>query len=146
MGKSKTKTGAERESIGLKIDTSLVPFELIAAAATGLNYGAMKYSRRNYELGLTDVELLNSIDRHTRALMAGEEIDADSGLPHGVMLASATAMYTACKFRGTMAITLTDAPAVYSKDPGTPSSIADVSVLFNNIAKEAMKGRTNKTD
>ena len=86
------ETGAQRASINSKIDTSLVPFELIAMAAVGLNYGAEKYAPRNFEQGLHMSDLLNSIDRHNRALMAGEAIDEDSDLPHLALLASSIAM------------------------------------------------------
>lgn len=87
-------SGAMRESIGSKIDTTLVPYELICAAAMGLNYGAEKYSERNFERGLSLRTLLGSIERHTRAMMDGEYIDIESGLPHYVLLASSVAMLT----------------------------------------------------
>ena len=87
-----SRSGAQRESIGTKIDTTLVPYELILAAAQGLNYGAEKYSERNFELGLPMRTLLGSIERHNQALKDGENIDADSGLPHFVLLASSVAM------------------------------------------------------
>ncbi len=86
------ETGAQRASINSKIDTSLVPFELIAMAAVGLNYGAEKYTPHNFEKGLHMSDLLNSIDRHNRALMAGECYDEDSNLPHLALLASSVAM------------------------------------------------------
>ena len=86
------ETGAQRASINSKIDTSLVPFELIAMAAVGLNYGAEKYTPHNFEKGLHMSDLLNSIDRHNRALMAGEWTDVDSNLPHIALLASSIAM------------------------------------------------------
>jgi len=86
------ETGAQRASINSKIDTSLVPFELIAMAAVGLNYGAEKYAPRNFEQGLHMSDLLNSIDRHNRALMAGEWTDEDSDLAHIALLASSVAM------------------------------------------------------
>lgn len=85
-------TGAIRESIGTKIDTTLVPYELIASAAIGLNYGALKYSERNFERGLSYRTLLGSIERHTRAMMDGEFMDGPSNLPHHALLASSVAM------------------------------------------------------
>lgn len=85
-------TGARRESIGTKIDTLLVPFELTVMAAVGLNYGEVKYAARNFEKGLSYRSLCNSIDRHNRAVMDGEEIDESSGLPHLALLASSVAM------------------------------------------------------
>ena len=88
-------SGALRASIGTKIDTKLVPYALICYAAAGLNYGADKYSPRNFEKGFPLSSLLMSIERHMRALMNGEEYDSGvngSQLPHVVMLASSIAM------------------------------------------------------
>lgn len=88
----KSASGAMRESIGTKIDTTLVPYEAICAIAVGLNYGAEKYEPRNYEKGLSYRQLCMSIERHNRAILDGEVIDTDSGLPHFVLLASSIAM------------------------------------------------------
>lgn len=96
------KTGAVRESIGTKISTHLVPYEAIAAMAVGLNYGEYKYEARNFELGMRESVMLNSIDRHNRALMDGEGLDEDTQLPHFYLLASSVAMYLALKMRGTL--------------------------------------------
>jgi hypothetical protein len=89
-------TGALREGIGTKIDTTLVPHELIVLAAVGLNYGAEKYAPRNFEKGFRLSDLSNSIDRHNRAMMAGETTDPDSGLPHVALLTSSVAMLAFC--------------------------------------------------
>lgn len=87
-----TASGAKRESIGTKIDTDLVPFELIAAAAVGLGLGEYKYAARNFEKGLSYRSLINSLERHCKALKDGEEFDADTGIPHYMLIASSTAM------------------------------------------------------
>lgn len=87
-----TETGAQRQSIGTKIDTDLVPFELIVAAAVGLGLGEHKYAARNFEKGLSYRSLINSLERHCKALKDGEEIDADTGIPHYMLIASSTAM------------------------------------------------------
>lgn len=87
-----TETGAQRESIGTKIDTDLVPFELIVAAAVGLGLGEYKYTARNFEKGLSYRSLINSIERHCKALKDGEELDKDTGIPHYMLIASSTAM------------------------------------------------------
>lgn len=95
------ETGAVRESINTKIDTSLVPYDFICAVAVGLNYGAAsKYPARNWEHGLNISDLLNSVDRHTRALMAGEKVDYSSQLPHHILLASSAAMLVSSIMRG----------------------------------------------
>lgn len=87
-----TDTGAMRESIGTKIDTDLVPFELIVAAAVGLGLGEQKYKARNFEKGLSYRSLINSLERHCKALKDGEELDTDTGIPHNMLIASSTAM------------------------------------------------------
>ena len=94
------ETGAQRESIGTKIDTTLVPYDFICAVAAGLNYGVHKYDERNWEKGLHMRDLLNSVDRHNRAIMNGENVDASSGLPHFVLLASSAAMLVSSMMRG----------------------------------------------
>ena len=88
-----SSTGAMRESIGTKISTHLVPYELTLAAAVGLNYGEKKYAARNFERGLPATGLLGSIERHTKAIMDGEFLDGPSGLPHYCLLASSVAMF-----------------------------------------------------
>jgi len=87
-----TKSGAMRASIGTKINTDLVPFELIVAAAVGLGLGEHKYAARNFEKGLSYRSLINSIERHCKALKDGEELDSDTGIPHYMLIASSTAM------------------------------------------------------
>lgn len=92
MSYGTTETGAQRESIGTKIDTDLVPFELIVAAAVGLGLGEHKYAARNFEKGLSYRSLINSLERHCKSLKDGEEIDPDTGIPHYMLIASSTAM------------------------------------------------------
>ncbi|CBW47019.1 structural protein [Roseovarius sp. 217 phage 1] len=87
-----TETGAQRQSIGTKIDTDLVPFELTVAAAVGLGLGEHKYAARNFEKGLSYRSLINSLERHCKALKDGEEFDKDTGIPHYMLIASSTAM------------------------------------------------------
>ena len=81
-------SGAMRAAIGTKIDTNLVPYEGIVAAAMAFNYGALKYQAHNYRKGLSFTNLLESLKRHAHALELGEEIDLDSGLPHYAMIAA----------------------------------------------------------
>lgn len=92
MNYGETETGAKRQSIGTKIDTDLVPFELIIATAIGLGLGEHKYGTRNFEKGLSYRSLINSLERHCKALKDGEEIDEDTGIPHYMLIASSTAM------------------------------------------------------
>jgi len=87
-----TESGAQRQSIGTKIDTDLVPFELIVAAAVGLGLGEYKYAARNFEKGLSYRSLINSLERHCKSLKDGEYADPDTGIPHYMLIASSTAM------------------------------------------------------
>lgn len=87
-----TETGAQRQSIGTKINTDLVPFELVIAAAVGLGLGEYKYAARNFEKGLSYKSLINSLERHCKALKDGETLDPDTGIPHYMLIASSTAM------------------------------------------------------
>lgn len=127
-------SGAMRECIGTKIDTSLVPQELVVMAAIGLNYGAGKYAPRNFEKGFRLSDLTNSIDRHNRALMAGERIDNDSGLPHEVLLASSVAMLSFCSMQGRLD---------YDVPPRDDSvlTLEAVSKAAQNIQNEGQKRR-----
>ena len=87
-----TASGAARESIGTKIDTDLVPYELMVAAAVGLGLGEYKYEARNFEKGLSYRSLINSIERHCKSLKDGEWEDEDTKIPHYMLIASSTAM------------------------------------------------------
>lgn len=87
-----TETGAMRQSIGTKINTDLVPYELVVCAAVGLGLGEHKYSARNFEKGLSYKSLLGSVERHQKALLDGEELDKDTQIPHYMLLASSVAM------------------------------------------------------
>jgi hypothetical protein len=121
--------GALRESIGTKIDTSLVPYELIVLAACGMNHGAEKYAPNNYRAGFKLTQLLGSIERHNRAMMVGEVIDGRSGLPHVALLASSVAMLCENWMNGTV---IDDVAHV-----GREDSTANIAVRAEHISKHA---------
>lgn len=54
--------------------------------ALGLTEGALKYGRHNYRVagGILASVYFDATNRHLDALMAGQDIDPDSGLYHGV--------------------------------------------------------------
>lgn len=81
MGQSMTGTNAQRHNAG-KLRWSLVDFESMEDMLRVLEFGAGKYSPDNWKLGLNKDELLESAIRHLMALMRGEEMDKESGLPH----------------------------------------------------------------
>lgn len=133
-------TGAMRESIGTKISTHLVPYELTLAAAVGLNYGEKKYAARNFEKGLTATGLLGSIERHNKAIMDGEFIDGPSGLPHYCLLASSIAMYIHNIVNGKL---VNDLPEPKFSVTGG-QCIGDLSERFEQFMKDALYIRTSE--
>lgn len=65
-----------------KVQWSLVDFKSIEGLPRVLEFGAKKYSRDNWKIGLDPNEILDSLSRHLFALMSGETNDPESGLPH----------------------------------------------------------------
>lgn len=47
-----------------------------------LEFGAIKYEKLNYAKGMLYSRVMKSFRRHIYAHIAGEEVDAESGLPH----------------------------------------------------------------
>lgn len=72
---------------GVKFDTDkprmdlLDPVALEGLAAV-LTFGAKKYAAHNWRGGLSYSRLLAALLRHTFAILRGERIDPESGLPH----------------------------------------------------------------
>jgi len=73
-------SGAKRERMGERYD--LFPFEGIEAYSRVAEFGARKYAAWNWSAGLPRMQIAASLIRHTFKYMRGEDIDADSGLPH----------------------------------------------------------------
>lgn len=61
---------------------NLVDYKSLEPMIKVLEFGAEKYSPDNWKKGMPKEQLLNSAMRHLVALMDGEEIDSESGLPH----------------------------------------------------------------
>lgn len=61
--------------------------DYIALLADVLNYGAKKYAPWNWEKGISRRRLYAAACRHYKAILDGEEIDRESGLPHTAHLA-----------------------------------------------------------
>jgi hypothetical protein len=72
---------------GLKHDaekprTDLLDAEFLLGVADVLKFGAKKYAEHNWRGGIAYSRLLGAILRHTLALLRGEDLDSESGLPH----------------------------------------------------------------
>ena len=67
---------------------SLIDIQSFEPMVRVLEYGIEKYStaecsgRDNWKKGLPVTEILDSALRHIDAILRGEDIDAESGLPH----------------------------------------------------------------
>lgn len=72
---------------GTKHDTNKPAFELLSpqallGTATVLGFGARKYGGHNWRLGIAWGRIIGAIGRHLAAIMMGNDIDDESGLPH----------------------------------------------------------------
>jgi hypothetical protein len=88
-----TKSGAQREALEIPYMRQL-PLEALAAAAASLEYGAIKYSHRNWEKGLPWQQLIDSLKRHIDDFERGKDYDdgeGGSGM-HQVCMIMASAM------------------------------------------------------
>jgi len=65
-----------------KIRLDLVDPLAIEGLASVLTFGAKKYAAHNWRQGISNSRLIAALLRHLFALMRGEEIDPESGLPH----------------------------------------------------------------
>jgi hypothetical protein len=95
------ESGAMREAIGVPYFRQ-VPLEAIAAGACALEYGANKYSNRNWEKGLPWQQMIDSLKRHIEDFERGRDYDdshGGSGLPHIALIMSSAMMLTASVIR-----------------------------------------------
>jgi dATP/dGTP diphosphohydrolase len=65
----------------------LSPIAMLGIARV-LGFGARKYAPNNWRKGIAWSRVLGAILRHTFAILDGEDLDADSGLPHADHLAT----------------------------------------------------------
>ena len=65
-----------------KLKLELIPPEAINSLGEVLTFGAKKYGERNWENGFCYSRLFGALMRHLWAFWGGEDIDAESGLPH----------------------------------------------------------------
>ena len=79
MGKSKEK--AMRFNDG-KVDWSQMHYKSLEPMIRVLEFGAKKYAKKNWMKEMDLFQILNSMQRHMAAIMDGEVMDPESGLPH----------------------------------------------------------------
>lgn len=74
-------TQADRYNSG-KAMFHLLSLEALEPCVRVLEFGAKKYSANNWKKGLVESEVIDSMLRHLKAVLEGEENDPESGLPH----------------------------------------------------------------
>lgn len=72
---------------GMKFDTEKPKMDLLdplalEGLANVLTFGARKYAAHNWRSGISNSRLIAAMLRHLFAIMRGEDIDPESGLPH----------------------------------------------------------------
>ncbi len=72
---------------GLKFDTEKNPLELLDPLALEgigmvLKFGSNKYAAHNWRGGISFTRLIGAALRHLFAIIKGEDVDPESGLPH----------------------------------------------------------------
>lgn len=85
--KNRLTKEAQTKSAGMKFDTGKPPMELldaewIEATAMVLEHGRIKYEANNWRKGIQVSRIIGGILRHLFAILRGEDIDPESGLPH----------------------------------------------------------------
>lgn len=82
---------------------SLVDMDALEPMVKVLEFGAQKYEANNWKKGLPFTQILDSLLRHTQAIMRGEDIDQESGLPHiGHIMCNAMFLSYMAQFRNDM--------------------------------------------
>lgn len=81
------REGDDLQKGGVKMDANktrmdLLPASLLWGVASILTFGAIKYSDRNWELGMKWSRPFGAIMRHMWAWWRGEKNDPETGMPH----------------------------------------------------------------
>lgn len=75
------------EKVGVKFDDDKLPYhllppELLDGVSSVLQFGAVKYAPRNWEVGLGWSRPFGALMRHMWAWWRGEGLDPESGMSH----------------------------------------------------------------
>ena len=65
-----------------KLPYHLLPPELLAGITSVLQFGAEKYSERNWEMGMAWSRPFSALMRHMWAWWCGEKADPETGMSH----------------------------------------------------------------
>lgn len=76
-----------------KAPISLIPVEAIIGEADVFGFGAKKYAKHNFRKGMDHSRVLDAAMRHLLAIVNGEDLDPESGLPHWAHARCCLAMY-----------------------------------------------------
>lgn len=76
-----------QSDVGIKYDQDKPRMDLLDAdslegLARVLTFGANKYAAHNWRKGIPNSRLIAALLRHAFAILRGELVDAESGLPH----------------------------------------------------------------
>lgn len=77
----------DKLTTGLKYDDNkprmdLLDSQALEGLASVLTFGARKYAAHNWRNGISNSRLVAAMLRHIFAIMRGEYVDPESGLPH----------------------------------------------------------------
>ncbi len=76
-----------------KPDMTMIPSSYVLGTADVFSFGAQKYARGNFRLGMEHSRPLAAALRHIYAILDGQEIDPESGKPHIYHASCSLAMY-----------------------------------------------------
>ena len=85
------------ETVGKKNDAEkppihMIPAEFIEQVALAFAFGANKYGENNFRQGIKCSRLISAALRHLLAILRGEWLDPESGLPHWAHAGASIAM------------------------------------------------------
>lgn len=82
MGNNESKKEPAKKFDAGKPPISLIPRAALEAEAAVLAHGRKKYGAHNWRKGMSFSRLYDGVLRHIIAVMEGEDLDPETGLPH----------------------------------------------------------------